>query len=366
MKLKIGILTFHYAINYGAVLQTYALKTTLCKLGHEVHVIHYVNSKMFAEASPFFVPHGVGVVARVIHAVRLPMHIKTSIKFKKYVVENLDLSGDIISTSEDLRKLSKYYDKIITGSDQVFNYIGTGEDFNFYLEFIDDNRKKIAYAPSFGLSLIDETHKMRVKKCLDEIQFLTVREQVGQDIIRSLTGRKVPTVCDPTFLLETSEWKAAKKNFAVKKPYVLVYSIGSIWLENAAWKLANEIGAEVINVNRALPSGVKGKAKTAYAPDPAEFLSLIDNAMCVVTNSFHGTALSVLLQKDVYVALNNYSNSAATNNRFSTLLGNLGLSDRIFNPDMPPRYSPIDFAVVNKTIMVWREESLTILKQALC
>ena len=362
----IGILTFHKAINYGAVLQAYALCTTVESLGQECHVINYAGEKMLAESKPLYFPNNLSVVDKLLYIYRLPMRIRTVKGFSSFLDDYLNLSGELISDAEDLRALAPLYDAFISGSDQVFNYNGTGEDFNFYLDFERDSSKKIAYAPSFGLNEIDDTHRAYIGECLGNFSALSVRESIGADIVEELLGERPKLVCDPTFLLDKAQWEALCITPKYKRPYVLVYSFGSCHLENIARRLADEIGAVVVNINRTFPKIVKGKnIINAYAPNPQEFLGLVNNAEIIVTNSFHGMALSIILHKEFYAFTNDYANSKATNARFLTFSDKLSLGDRILSVEDRFQRSMIDYDKVEKNIVSWREESLDFLKAAI-
>lgn len=361
-----GILTFHKAINYGAVLQAYALRTAIEQMGEPCSVINYAGEKMLRESKTFYFPRNASVVSRAIALYRLPMRARTVRKFNSFLSHHLNLSGPILSDAAGLEALSSQYDHFITGSDQVFNYKGTGEDFNFYLEFEKSKEKKIAYAPSFGLSEIDEGHRERVANALNDFFALSVREQVGEKIVEDLIGVRPLRVCDPTFLLKKEQWEQLCKAPKYKKPYVLVYSFGSCHLEDTARRIAEEIGGTVVNINRGFPTVIKGRnVKNAYAPGPREFLGLIRNASAVVTNSFHGMALSVLLEKEFYAFTNNYANSSATNPRFQTLSESLGLSDRVYSIGTQIERSKIDYAAVKERIEKLRGEGLAFLSRAL-
>ena len=131
----VGILTFHKAINYGAVLQGYALQKAVSSLGEQCTVIDYVGKKMSREAKVFCFPQHQSVIDKIIYTYRLPMRARTIKKFRQFLKQYLNLSDKSIHTTEELKELSSQYKYFITGSDQVFNYNGTGDDFNYYLEF---------------------------------------------------------------------------------------------------------------------------------------------------------------------------------------------------------------------------------------
>lgn len=362
----VGILTFHTAINYGAVLQAYALRTAVESLGKPCSVIHYAGEKMYKESRALYFPKCSSAVDQLLYLYRLPVRAATVRKFNRFLHTHLNLSHPEIIGEAALAQMDNGWDAFITGSDQVFNYQGTGEDFNYYLEFVKGGAKRISYAPSFGLSSIDEEHAPRVKTALESFDALSVRETKGAEIVCALTGRDPAQVCDPTFLLEKKQWEQICKAPQYTKPYVLVYSFGSRHLEKIAKELAEQIGGEVVNINRCLPVMLGGKGvRIAQAPGPEEFLGLIQNAEIVVTNSFHGMALSILLEKEFYTFTNHYSNSAATNNRFETLGQKLGLTDRVYDSLDSVQRSPVDYDAVREKIGIWREESLSFLRDAL-
>ena len=362
----VGILTFHKAINYGAVLQAYALRTAVEAMGKPCAVVNYVGEKMHAESRPMYIARCGSVVDQLLYYYRLPMRAATVKKFEQFCRTSLNLSHEEVIGEDALRALPETWDAFITGSDQVFNYDGTGEDFNYYLEFAKGQAKKIAYAPSFGLSTVDQVHAPRVTDALQSFDALSVREELGAQIVEDLIGKRPVQVCDPTFLISKQQWEQLCIPPKHKKPYVLTYTFGSRHLEAVAKELAEQIGGIVVNINRSLPGIVGGKnVKNAYAPGPQEFLGLIKNAEIVLTNSFHGTALSVLLEKEFYVFTNHYSNSGATNNRFETLAKKLGVTDRVYHSIGSVQRSAVDYSAVRKKISSWREESLSFLSNAL-
>ena len=360
----VGILTFHKAINYGAVLQAYALCTAVESLGKPCSVMNYVGKKMLAESKTLYFPKPECVIDRLLWYYRLPMRAAQVRKFEKFLNKKLNLSHPGVTDASTLHKIANSYEALITGSDQVFNYEGTGEDFNYYLEF-PTAAKKIAYAPSFGLQNIDEEHTARVAAALSDFDTLSVREELGADIVENLIQKRPAQVCDPTFLLSKAQWEQLCVAPKRKKPYVLIYSFGSRHLEAVASQLAAQIGADVVNINRMLPEMIGGNVKNAYAPSPQEFLGLIRDAEIVITNSFHGTALSILLEKEFYTFTNHYANSQATNNRFDTLGKTLGLADRIYTSTANVCRSPVDYTPVRDKISQWKKESLNFLTQAL-
>lgn len=362
---KIGIITFHDVLNYGATLQAYALCTALRNWGYEADVINYLNPKMGNERSIWYqVKHIDNPVDKVLSVLRVPQRRKMQKVFDAFIAEKMYISGPRILNPLQLRELSSRYDAIISGSDQVFNYIGTGEDFGFYLEDIFPSVKRIAYAPSFGLTNIDQAHTQRVGQCLRRFNALSAREVTGKELINAMIGLEVPVVVDPTFLLNNRQWKEMSITSKVSSPYVLLYSFGSTELEGVALQKAKSIGGKVINVNRPLPS-LSGDIVNVVAPSPSEFIGLIDAAYYVVTNSFHGMALSINMHKQFTVFVNNYSNSANTNPRFHSLAEKLNLQKQIRVKGESLSDNIIDYDKVQSKLDEWILASKLYLENAI-
>lgn len=362
--MKVGILTFHNALNFGATLQAYALCEALRKQRIDAEVINYINPKMKKEISLFYKPVGENIKDKIIRLLFLPKRQRIIRSYEIFFDKYMCLSGPCISGTEQLSELCERYEKIVVGSDQIFNYHGTGEDFNFYLDFCQDNEKKVAYAPSFGLREIDETHLERVSNCLKKFGALSCREMQGVEIIQRLTGRKVPLVCDPTFLLTRDEWREIAITPKISKPYVLVYTFGSSCLDEKAHYVARKINGIVVDLNRYIPT-LSICEKNVVGVSPAEFLGLIAHAEYILTCSFHGMALAINFEKKFTLYPNSYASAENTNLRFFNLAKQLGLESSIRDIKENPCEDEIDYTIVNEKLALWRKESMSYLKEAL-
>lgn len=364
--MKIGILTFHNALNFGASLQAYALCKAISVFDDSVEVINYINPKMRREIKLFYAPKNESISSKLIRWFYLPRRFRSKLKFNAFDRRHMKLSGKIISDEPALRALEPHYRKLVVGSDQIFNYNGTGNDFHFYLDFCSDSNKKIAYAPSFGVSQIADEKRDVVAKLLNDFYALSAREQAGVDIIKDLTGREAQLVCDPTFLLTADDWRQIAKPVKIRQPYVLVYAFGSKHLAEKARKLADTFGGIVVDINRYLYNPLNPKEKNITGISPAEFIWLIDHARYVVTNSYHGMALSINLQKDFFLFENNYlMRENNTNLRFYTLANQLELHDRVLTLEQDCNPNPVDYTLVSQKLDAWRQQSLQYLKSAL-
>lgn len=355
--MKVGTLTFPGSPSHGASLQMYALYTALKNMGTDVEVINYISDIVNHKKRP---PKG-------IKDKIASLFLKDSeVSFKKFENQIKILPAKPIKTTKDLKDYTQVYDRIIVGSDQVWNPVVTGNDMNFYLEFCEDRLKKASYAPSFGIDQVAETDKKRISELLSDITYLSAREERGKDIIYELTQREVPLVLDPTFLIDGNEWRKIKKPSGAKGKYVFIYTIKpSAQLRKTAQNFADKCGYKLVYISGGL-HGVLDKfhpnKHPVFGVGPAEFVDLIDNAQYVFTNSFHGAAFSIILNKNFYVEF-----SSDTNSRLLTLVQNFDLEKNIIDCNNFD-YFPIEtgYNEINRNIEMKRKDSLAYLKGIVC
>lgn len=277
--MKAGILTFQFADNYGAVLQCYALQEACRSYGAEACVIDYIPKQMISNKTR-------------IRKKILPRGFEKSIEqFRKQYLNR--------STVKEM------YDRVLIGSDQVWNLGITGED-DFWIAPKLSYDMLCSYAASFGtgnLSEKEEAYFLAYRNTLKNYGFLTVREGSAKKILERI-GIESETVCDPTFLFykepeiykklaETSEYKN-------KSGYILVYSLEyAKEIDEITEKMKKETGMSVVSLH---PMNDRIQACDEFVSDARveDFLALIRNAACIVTNSFHGLAFSYIFRKQVY------------------------------------------------------------------
>ena len=321
--MKVGTLTFPNSPSHGASLQMYALWKTLEKLGCEAEVINYVTNIVNHQALKtrslsVFKKFKSNIINQIIETPK-ESFLKFESQIKKYPSKPIGLN--------EIDELENRYDRIIVGSDQVWNPVVTGNDMNFYLKFVKDPSVKASYAPSFGNDDVAEEDKAEISKYLADLTYLCARENQGAKIIKDLTGREVPVVLDPTFLLSKNEWQPLEKKPKYKKEYVLFYTVKpSPSLRAFAQKLADEQGLILVTIGGRARDKFNPNKHPEFAVGPSEFLGLISNAKYVVTNSFHGTAFSIIYRKNFYVEY-----SSDTNSRLTNIIDMLGLDMCVAN-----------------------------------
>jgi len=321
---KIGIITFHRVINYGGVLQAYALQQAMQSLTNndEIEIVDYINPHFEQQYAPFS-------VSMLRHPKSLLMKLslakykkQRNQKFSYFVCNNLKLGGNRISRKELPAACAKY-SKLVTGSDQVWNPQCTGEDFTYFLD-IDCAAEKFSYAASFAVEKLDTKYDKRVKKCLEQFVKISVREHSGAEIVRELVDKQAVILPDPTLLLEATDWEKLEiKPGNIPDKYILIVQMGGEI--DDLYRQARKVHANlpIVYINLA-QKPVEGLVNICVA-SPEEWLYLLHHAECVVTNSFHGCVFSVLFHKNFYYELTKGKNS---NSRLVTLAKTLGLEDR--------------------------------------
>lgn len=328
--IKIAIVTLNGYVNYGNRLQNYALQKLLEKFGYCVDTINNnsVNLKSFYRFDELY---------KVKNVKRFYFNKNYKVKFLNHLLlhdiireYNMKKFSDKYITAvrySDFIAVNRTYNYFIAGSDQIWNpeYSDLKNEF---LQFADRN-KRIAYAASFGVSEIKSDKVDVVKKGLEGIDFISVREYAGAKIVKDLTGKVVPVLVDPTLLLTTDEWdKIIERPVWYRdEKYILVYFLS---------KLPDEIKKDIQNLSE------KYKLKIVdlmdrenidyYCSPPSEFLYLIKNCSLMYTDSFHGIVFSILNKKP-FVVSSRENVGMNMDSRIDTLLSMFHLENRKVSKD---------------------------------
>jgi polysaccharide pyruvyl transferase WcaK-like protein len=325
--MKVGILTFNWAINYGAILQMFGLYKYLKDNNYDVYIINYSPDGL--ESS-----YTLKIFEKPIKPKRVVRRLLENIykrkqydKFYKFISQYMVLTKKI-KNREELKHTIDKFDIVIVGSDQVWNYDITKEYLQDYL-LTDIDCNKISYAASLGKNEIKYEVKPLFEKSLRDFDFVSVREESSIDYLKSICYREDYISCiDPVFLLSKDEWikLSNESQYQIKdEEYILIYMLE---YNEKLIKSANELSTKYnlpiysIEIPFLRFKAKMPNIKKLHDVGPLDFVKLINNATFVLTNSFHGTAFSLILNKKFA----SFAHSTA-NLRMENLLNLYNLND---------------------------------------
>lgn len=370
----IGIMTFHAAHNYGSVLQAYATQRLLEKLGYQNEIINYrlMNQRSYYNHL-YSMQFGSKEFLRRL--MRLPEHKKRcerSAKFETFIQERFKLSAQEYHKYGELCQANLDYDVLLSGSDQVWNRHCTAEFkteppesiLGYYLAFGREDAIRIAFSSSFGG--MQEAEIAEYAEYLSQYRNISVREEKGAQMLSHILGREITSTLDPTLMLDRNEWKL-DGTYDVSGKYIFLYTLGR---QRTARKMIQTVkqfaklkGLEVISASPFCIPFIPG-VRTVADCGPLDFLSYIRNAEMVITDSFHGTVLSINMGKEFY----SICKPGGSEFRKTDILGRLGLQDRVISDPaviLNLALPPIDYTAVYAKLDVLRQHSLDYLKTAL-
>lgn len=238
------------------------------------------------------------------------------------------------------------------------------------MEFAPDNKPKIAYATSFGVSQIPDGQKKTTAKYLNRFQHLSTRELAGQKIVKELTGKMAQVVCDPTLLFDAEGWKQMlSEKKIVEEPYVFCYFLGT---NEEHRKIANEFksktGLKLVTcpfLDNYVECDLNFGDIQLFDMDASDFMNLIRHAEYILTDSFHGSVFSILNHKK-FMTFNRFNAGAnSRNSRIDSLCTLLGLSERRYNGDIMNVEKDINYNAVEEKLEKLRADSIKYLETAL-
>lgn len=343
--MKIGILTYHRAENYGALLQAYALMTYLRSLGHEASFVDYwpkYHSDYFKLFSwkKFFHSGLFGKASMLMNL--MPSKFQRKRNLQRFMHEHLHLPQAVCYRNADDK--TEHFDAVFYGSDQIWRKQKLGgvefDSWYFGAENVQAD-KRIVYAGSMGTINTTASDDDYVKAMMQNFACVSVRENDLQDYLANL-GVPSVMVCDPVFLLSKEQWRSIKAHSSSKEKYILFYNLlNTTESVRFAEILSKKTGLPIREINKQISPRRLGKRYISSA-SVEQFLQLIDDAECVVSNSFHGVALSVIFEKNFYAV-----GMGKKANRVVSLLNNVGIPERYVNKIDEVDLPLIDYVRVN-------------------
>ncbi len=344
--MRVGILTFSRANNYGAALQAFALLKKMQALRFDAQLIDYACPAIDAMHAKRPVGKGIPIRKKISNLLYNTVFSPRRRAFRRF----REAWGQ--SRPYDARNIAESnrdYDLFVTGSDQVFNLPLTGNDTSYFLDFVGEGKKKASYAASIGIFLPEEKEKYRT--LLSDFSAVSVREPSAAALLEPLLGAAPALMPDPVFLHKPDEWRdllgVRKKK---GRPYLLIYAlVENRELYTRACAIAKKRGLRTVVLTRSLkPAGKTDRVLRSAGP--REFVALIDNASFVVTNSFHGTVFSLLFEKEISVVP-----PPAAPERIIDLLESMSLGRLLEPPVNGDAGDAIDFAPVHAALAAYRE-----------
>jgi hypothetical protein len=367
--MKIGIITFHCSYNYGSAIQAFALQTFLTEHGHEVQIIDYVTP----DFNQYHLFRFTSVKSLFSDIYYLPKNLFRRTEFKNFQRKYLNITNNRYigeAAEQNLAKLSKSFDAVICGSDQIWNLDCThGLRPPLFLNFVSGDTKKIAYGPSLGHTNFESQNftadtKRRISKLLNSFNAISVREKSTVSTFQVLTRNQIHVVVDPVLLPSVDVYRQIEqtphRNSFNKKPYVFFYMLE----HNSKLLKYCQMYAENNNLNvvyfskRNVP--FKGTSKNFYGVSPSVFLWLLDHANAIITNSFHATVFSAIFNKKFVTFGTQHSSS-----RVRDFLKSINAEDHIVSDAMTQDPSGCEKKVVDGSLSLLKGESVDFLLSAL-
>lgn len=324
--MKLGIITFHRAINYGAALQAFALQDILNKKGYETEIIDYACERLENCYKKFYNPeHSLkGFISAIIY---YPIRSARIEKFANFRKKYMHISDEKNITKDKLKKIANKYDYIITGSDQVWNPEQTDYDMSYFLDFVKPE-KRISYAASMGTNKPTEKQAIILKKYVQSYHKISVREEENEKYLTELLNIKVETVADPVFLVSADEWKLLIDDQPIiNEPYIFVYCLHEKMSYKYAEYLSNKTGKKIVSIPDSIR--VKCSGKKDFKAGVLEFLNYIFYADYVITDSFHATAFSLIFEKQFNIIMK--QNKKELNGRLYSISNKYNLNEIVIS-----------------------------------
>lgn len=369
---KIGIITLNGYENYGNRSQNYATQEVIKSLGFNVETIIVKDTPSNGNKNSIIIKKLQKMATMTVNEICTKINKKINyymnknaiderIKIFKSFSKKYILEENYYIINNNLADLSNRYDFFITGSDQVWNPLYINRSPIYFLTFTRKN-KRIAYAPSFGISDIPIEYEGKYKVWLSEMHRLSVREDAGAKIIKSLTRQDAPVLVDPTLMLTKEKWLSISKEPAKKSKsrYLLTYFLGGIPNEyqSKIRTIAKENKLKIINL-------ADLRDRETYQTGPSEFIDYVNSASVFCTDSFHGAVFSILLEIP-FIVFDRKSNSPSMYSRIDTLLTTFELNSRKANNiTTNEQVFQVDYSHIPPILETERKKALDYLKEAL-
>lgn len=339
--MKAGIITFSKAYNYGSALQMYALQKKVEELLNcECEVIDFYPLKQKEMYTQYIKMDSVkSIVVNMAGFIYGKNLLSRRKKFEDFYKKYIHFTDKQYLSVDEMNDIDERYDLCISGGDQVWN-VNLIDSSDAYFYPMVKNAVKMSYSPSLGggkFDFKDNEIKERIKSYIEDYDLISVREYKGRDAVAELVKDKnVISVLDPTFLLSQKEWNVVASNYKRNGEYIFFYSINyNSSVIKMVKKISKNLKLPVVilytarKTSKTFFSGFELEEHNA----PEDFLALIRNAKLVLTNSFHGTAFSIIYRKSFYVLRGKEGTKFNSDDRMTTILNKLQIENREITPE---------------------------------
>lgn len=371
--MRIAQMTWYRSSNYGSVLQAYALQRTLESLDVQTELVNYDpapyqqrNQSKLRKSRPWRVARE--TQQRLIGEAPFKSAAKNA-AFSEFQAKHMRETAPI-ATEADFRALNESFDAFVCGSDQIWS--PRCFDPRYFLDFVAPDRRRVAYAPSFGCDELPEDAAAAMAPLVTAFDSLSSREETGARMVERLSGRPCPVVADPVALLSRTDWESvADVGVAPNAPYCLCYFLGRSkenWAHARATAKARHLDLVTVPV---FNGDARREGAVPEDVGPEQFLGLVSRATHVCTDSFHGLVFATIFERDVTAYERFKAGTAASQNvRIESYLNATGLQDCIVRRNATaepadPRELPIAYRAVRRRIDGRRTASLDYLRTAL-
>lgn len=341
---KAGLCVRYDCNNYGSMLQILATQKAIEKMGWQYEIIRYDKQTLLFLIknitrlfNPYFM-RGKIIAYKKNKSIKANPEIQKNNaarlnRFRDYRQKYIGPYSTVFKGEKKLTQATLAYDAVIVGSDQLWTPAGIKSRF-YNLLFVPDSVRKIAFATSFGISEVPKNQIKLTKEYLERIEFLSVRETTGADIIKRLTGRDAKVAVDPTLLFNEDEWNSIfPYERQSSEPYIFAYFLGTSEVHRRlVEEFAKEKNLKIItcpHLDEYVESDNEFGDEQRFDVDPVDFLNLIRGAEYICTDSFHGSVFSILNHKK-FVTFSRYTDAIrkSKNGRIVSLFSQLGISNR--------------------------------------
>ncbi|MBQ8541052.1 MAG: polysaccharide pyruvyl transferase family protein [Clostridia bacterium] len=366
--MKISIVTLHRVRNYGSSLQTLATQNFIENNGAEAEIIDYYPErytslgllKRLKNKSETLKNNKILLLAA--QAIISISYIRKKLVFDSFLKKYVKLSPKTYRSEDELAADVPDSDAYCTGSDQVWNsHWNEGVDRPLYLSFVPDDKYKFSYAASIGNEKLSNEEAEQVAPLLSSYKHITVRENVGVGVIEAL-GLNAKQVLDPTLLFTGDDWQKYTSDKYRNKKYIVTYNLHhDKRIDEFATALGKKYGCSVYNISYNIHDIIR-KGTLKWCPKIEEYLGLIRDAECVVTDSFHATVFSILFHTKFFVI---YPEEASS--RLRSILSLTGLESSGYEdiPDVADYERVINFTKADEILNTERKKANLYLTQVL-